>query len=96
MKFLYFLICVLYPAAVSAVCGFAMEYSYKRNALQSNAAAKGNYMDAFPAMAAIYLVLLAAGIIIMYFRRPWYPYFAAASALLASIFAAYKFFSFKM
>lgn len=88
MKFLYFLICVLYPAAVSAFCGFAMEYAYKRNALQANAAAKPDYMDAFPAMAAIYAVLLIAGVIIMYFRRPWYPYFAAASALLAALFAA--------
>ena len=90
MKLLYFLICVLYPAAVSAVCGFAMEYSYKRNALQADAAAKGNYMDAFPAVIAIYVLLAVSGGIIMYFRRSYYPQFALLALFAAAAYALYK------
>lgn len=96
MKVLYFLICVLFPAIISAFCGFVMEYAYKRNVLSNSAAAKANYMDAFPAMAAIYAVLLVLGGLIMYFRRPLYPYFAAVSAILAVLFAALRYFSLKI
>lgn len=91
MKVLYVLICVLFPAAVSILCGFAMESSYRHNVLNKTAI-EGNahYMDAFPAMAAIYLFLLILGGLTMYFRRPLYPFFAISAVLAALVFIAFK------
>ena len=80
---LYLLLCIAFPVPVTAAYGMILERKHKVYHL-----GKRRFEDAFPKMAVMYILLVAAGGVVIEWHPPYYAVFALAVAAGMAFYAA--------
>ncbi len=67
----YFLLCILFPIPVTMIYGMILERKHKVYHI-----GKKQFEDAFPKMAVMYILAVAAGGLVIEYHPPYYAVFA--------------------